>query len=487
MTSPPPIAAHGSWTVPGSLFTVSYSLPALQEIEFAVNEGFRRIPHGGVEIGGLLFGRMEQNSTSIEAFRLVECEHARGPSFVLSERDLNGLRQQLAAASYDHDLQGLQPIGWFISHTRGPLEMTDQEYALFEQFFPAPGAITLLAKPERFKPTRFAFLVRDSKRQIDRDGNRHAIILPSSGRPARAPEASPVPRAEAPQPAALAPEPVIEAPPHPAVEEPEKQLSLHIEEPETAKQPPLATVEYKPVSPPEPIHTPETKPAATPETKPVPISAAEPAATAVPPPATPAVPIPVATALPSIEEIRRRRWENLRGTPPATPEPDTRASAARAPQELTDVRTAHQQITRKMREESHRSKFVWTATLILAAVLGSAVGYWAYLQLRSANIPLTVHVGSAGLLVSWPPDQTRDAPYAAIQVDDAAAIPLSFDEKAAGQAQIKNAGDNVKVELIVQHWMRNSEGIIRYVKALKPPPPPPQPVVSPKRRARRGE
>ena len=46
---------YAYWKVPDSETVVTYSLPLFHEIDFAVNEGYRKIPHGGIEEGGLLF------------------------------------------------------------------------------------------------------------------------------------------------------------------------------------------------------------------------------------------------------------------------------------------------------------------------------------------------------------------------------------------------------------------------------------------------
>jgi len=86
---------HASWTQPGGSFTVEYAVPLFHEIDFFVSEGYRRIAHGGIEVGGLLFGRPTADGIRLEAFLPIECEHAAGPSFKLSERDVAGLRQQM--------------------------------------------------------------------------------------------------------------------------------------------------------------------------------------------------------------------------------------------------------------------------------------------------------------------------------------------------------------------------------------------------------
>src|SRR5436190_4942541 len=105
MTARETTGAYATWTQPGAPFTVSYSLPLFHEIDFLVSEGYRRIPHGGIEVGGLLFGRFEDSSVRLDAFRSIECEHASGPSFTLSERDLTLLRQQLASSASAPELK----------------------------------------------------------------------------------------------------------------------------------------------------------------------------------------------------------------------------------------------------------------------------------------------------------------------------------------------------------------------------------------------
>ena len=110
-----PPAEYAFWRTPDAAITVVYSLTLFHEIDFVVNEGYRRIPHGGVEVGGLLFGRSEASRIRIEAFRSIESEHAFGPSFVLSERDLDRIQIQLSTRAADPELAGLEPVGWLVA------------------------------------------------------------------------------------------------------------------------------------------------------------------------------------------------------------------------------------------------------------------------------------------------------------------------------------------------------------------------------------
>lgn len=422
---------YAYWTDPGNRFSVTYSLGVFHEIDFQASEGFRRIPHGGIETGGLLFGYLKQEgsqlSVQIEAFRPIECEHASGPSFNLSERDIAALREQIVASASDPEIEGMQVLGWFVAHTRSALEMNDRESALFGELFPGPGRLLLVVKPERFQATRFAFIMRDADGRVERDGTSNAVILPLPGRANRS-AAGPAASIPAPVSAPAAPRPV--PPPLPAVSSPTPP-------PVEAPAPSFWRDVPVPAGRPEPVVRIE-------EPRPEEL---EDRSRAVRP----------AGGSPSVQEIRRGRSEDI-----SVPEPE---------------RASEQRITRKMRREEGPSTFRLILLLLTAAALGCAAGYLAYLQLPSATISLDVRQavgaegsGRPGLIVSWPPDETRDAIFASIRVDDGEAIPLSTQQKIAGKALVPVSGDNVKIELIAQRRWRDSRGIVRYVRAQKVSP-----------------
>lgn len=500
---------YAFWTVPGTSFTVTYSLGVFHEIDFQVNEGYRRIPHGGVEVGGLLFGRSDADSAQIEAFRTIECEHASGPSFLLSERDLAGVRDQFNAAKRDPELEGLKPVGWFVAHTRSPLRMNDREAALFDQLFPGAGQIAVLVKPERFQPTHFGFLVRNRDGKIARDATGQAIILPLPGRVTRssngpvasipAPEqkaAAPAPvaapaSAAAPTPTHIeavtaAPAPVKAAPPlapaqieaAPAAillpaSEPERPSAIPLPAPEQPQSREIAAPAPEQPQPreiaapaPEPEQPREiTAAVPVPESIPEPVLNPPPIAVAPEPapqtePATELSPAPVDAPAAPVEKHDLEQAKSLVPFSPAEPMPSIDEIKRRRSEK--DARIPPQfayEIAAK------GSSLRLALVLFLAATLGCAVGYWAYLQLPSATIALKVRTEPSALLVSWPAGQTRDAVYAALRVDDGQQVSLTPEERAAGHAKIPASGDNVKIELVAQHWMRDSRGIIRYVKA----------------------
>src|SRR4051794_12260317 len=378
---------YAVWTDPQTSQTVKYSLPLFHELDFQVNEGYRRIPHGGVEIGGVLYGRLEPKTVTIEAFRPIACEHASGPSFLLSEKDLARMVEDFGQAESDSELKGLERVGWFISHTRSAPEMTPRECEIFDRYFPGSGKVTLLIKPERFQPTRLVFSVRQPDGHTPARGVRDAVILPLPGRAASAVPVQSIPA-------------------------PDRK--------ETARR------QSSPELPANPEPKEEVIPAA------VPIA-----------PSVPAPPVTEFSAPQTVDDIRRRRSQHLRSSIAEEewrPRPAERRTATGRPRS-TSVSLA--------------------LVLVFASLLGCAAGYWAYLQLPPANIVLRVEQLSTAVLVRWPPEQTRGSNLAAVRIDDGQPVPLTDEQKTSGQLQINPSSDNVKVELISHHALRDSRGIIR--------------------------
>jgi hypothetical protein len=108
------------------------------------------------------------------------------------------------------------------------------------------------------------------------------------------------------------------------------------------------------------------------------------------------------------------------------------------------------------------------AVLLLAALLGCVAGYWAYLQLPSPVIPVSVREQSGQIIVEWPANQTDNVDYAALQVNDGQSITLSPEQKSAGRAAISAPSGDLKIDLIAKHWLRDSRGIVRYLRTPKP-------------------
>ena len=151
-----------AWSVAESPVAIEYSLVVIEEIRHAVAEGFQRLSRGGIEVGGILYGTRDGRTVRILAMRPIACEHARGPAFLLSDKDRKVLNEQLAADAQDPHLDGLISLGWFLSHTRSEITLSDSDLELYSIFFPAPWQVTMVVRPGRAGSMRAGYFVREA-------------------------------------------------------------------------------------------------------------------------------------------------------------------------------------------------------------------------------------------------------------------------------------------------------------------------------------
>jgi hypothetical protein len=131
----------------------------LEELRRISVDGFLAFGHGGLEIGGVLYGMREGNRLCVLAFAELECEHALGPAFVLSDNDRTALAQLLNPPA------GLETIGWFRSHTRTSLTLDASDREQFDHFG-IERCAGLVLKPTHWGSTAAAFYVRDAAGEI---------------------------------------------------------------------------------------------------------------------------------------------------------------------------------------------------------------------------------------------------------------------------------------------------------------------------------
>src|SRR5262249_49287247 len=128
-------ARFGSWSAAESPVTIEYSLVVIEEIRQEVAEGFQRLSRGGVEVGGILYGTREGRTVGILAMRPIACEHARGPAFLLSDPDKRLLEEQIQRSSEDARLTDMSCLGWFTSHTRSEIILTESDIEIYTKYF----------------------------------------------------------------------------------------------------------------------------------------------------------------------------------------------------------------------------------------------------------------------------------------------------------------------------------------------------------------
>ncbi len=170
------------WTAPECPFSVDYSLRVVDDIRLAITDAFFSLPRGGAEIGGLLLGRQEKGWIAIVEAAPIECEHAFGPSFVLSPGDLSKLADQVAAAGRNAQNK---VVGWYHSHTRSEIFLSDEDLGIHNRYFGEPWQVALVLKPHTFQPMRAGFFFRGTDGTIDAAAPHNEFLIePLPMRPA---------------------------------------------------------------------------------------------------------------------------------------------------------------------------------------------------------------------------------------------------------------------------------------------------------------
>lgn len=150
-----------SWGGDSSPVAIEYSVVVLEEIRAEVSQGLLKFSRGGIEVGGILYGSHEGNKVLVQAMRPIACDHSNGPSFSLSAEDRVKLAAQITAEADDPQLKGLTRVGWYVSHTRAELAMTEADLELFSTYFLEPWQVTLVVRPGRGSQMRAGFFVRE--------------------------------------------------------------------------------------------------------------------------------------------------------------------------------------------------------------------------------------------------------------------------------------------------------------------------------------
>ena len=172
------MTALAKWSTPECPFVIEYAPGALEGIRIAVSDAFFSAPRGGAEIGGILLGKWEPSRLTISSYRPLDCEHAFGPSFTLSPRDRAQLTELIASVKSS----GEQVTGWYHSHTRSHIFLSEADQRIHSDFFLEPWQVALVLRPDTFVPTRAGFFFPEGSGTFA-----HRILLPGVyGRAARA-------------------------------------------------------------------------------------------------------------------------------------------------------------------------------------------------------------------------------------------------------------------------------------------------------------
>ncbi len=207
--------ALATWKVDQCGFTIDYSVRVIDDIRLAVVDAFFSLPRGGAEIGGILLGTHTSHRVTITGHQPLDCEHATGPSFVLSPNDHAKLADMLAAARGNPG--GPEPVGWYHSHTRSDIHLSAPDVLIHRRYFPELWQVALVMRPHTFQPTKAGFFFQEADGSIRATASYHEVVLePLEMRPLPDPGTLPPPMPtlmKAPPPPAPAPAPIPVYPP----------------------------------------------------------------------------------------------------------------------------------------------------------------------------------------------------------------------------------------------------------------------------------
>ena len=182
MSEVKPAAALEASPPPGTALTIDCAQEVIEQIRAAALAGLRQLSRGGLEVGGLLLGEHtvegRANAIRILSWRPILCEHARGPAFLLTDKDRAELTNLLRSMTGESST-GTQPLGWFVSHTKGAAALTDSDHEIYRQFFPEAWQTTLVLNPGRDGSAEASFFVRDVHGRIRPAGQPKFSISPA--------------------------------------------------------------------------------------------------------------------------------------------------------------------------------------------------------------------------------------------------------------------------------------------------------------------
>ncbi|MCS7043692.1 MAG: hypothetical protein NZR01_12975 [Bryobacteraceae bacterium] len=149
---------------PGAGCCVRIDFGVVDRLAAEALRGLSALPRRGMEVGGLLLGRVEQADG--EALVVIEdavgfpCEHLYGPNFQLSPRDRETFAEMVASWAPGPG-RPVHLVGFYRSHTRGDLELTPEDIELLDTWLPHPHGVFLLLRPHATRPAEAAFFFRE--------------------------------------------------------------------------------------------------------------------------------------------------------------------------------------------------------------------------------------------------------------------------------------------------------------------------------------
>ena len=156
--------SYYSWAPDGKPVQVWLDFDVIDRMSAEVMRGFGSVPKRGAEVGGVLLGRVDKTgklTIHVHDFVIVPCDYRRGPSYQLTSADTQLFSDAVAKATQG-SAADLRPVGYFRSHTRDGMGLTEDDLQLFSNFFPDPTSVILLVRPFATKVSQAGFFFEEN-------------------------------------------------------------------------------------------------------------------------------------------------------------------------------------------------------------------------------------------------------------------------------------------------------------------------------------
>jgi len=153
------------WQPPGKNFRIELKLSVVDGLVLGIMRGFGAVPRKGVEVGGILLGTYSGGASPvvrIDDFEPFPCQHRAGPAFDLASEELQSFRQAVEHWEQRPD-QPRYVVGFYRSHLREGLSLSEVDLAMYDAFFPDPKDVVLIVKPFATKPSVAGFFFREDE------------------------------------------------------------------------------------------------------------------------------------------------------------------------------------------------------------------------------------------------------------------------------------------------------------------------------------
>ncbi|MFN0104949.1 MAG: hypothetical protein ACKV2U_23050 [Bryobacteraceae bacterium] len=152
------------WRPLEKAISVQLQFDVVDRILLEVMRGFGAVPKRGVEVGGILLGTAEiqddRITVNVEDFEAVDCDHASGPSYILSEDDRAAFLGSMERWKAGPDRR-IYTVGYYRGHTRDGICLAAEDLAILEEMFPGQAAIALVVKPYATKVSMAGIFFRE--------------------------------------------------------------------------------------------------------------------------------------------------------------------------------------------------------------------------------------------------------------------------------------------------------------------------------------